>query len=91
MWWRGRFDQKKSNEKDMALWMQANDVWQAHKEWIIAQRRLDYVIDPDEIDYAVYMWEAAEKRYEMLIRRAKAASMKKSEIYDHYDTNEESG
>lgn len=33
--------------------------------------RLDYVADADQIDYAIYSLEAAEKRYEMLLRQAK--------------------
>lgn len=47
------------------------DVREAHKDWVVAQERLDFVIEKDQIDYAIYILEAAEKRYEMLLRHAK--------------------
>lgn len=40
-------------------------------EWQHAQQRLDYMVEKDQIDYAIYALEAAEKRYEMLLRSAK--------------------
>ena len=48
------------------------DLRTAHLEWEIAQRRLDYVLDEDEIDYAIFALETAEKRYGMLLKQAKA-------------------
>lgn len=47
------------------------EIEAARKEWEIAQMKLDYVLDKDQIDYAIYALEAAEKRYEMLLRTAK--------------------
>lgn len=47
------------------------DILEAKAEWESAQRRLDYVTDPDQIDYAIYSLEAAEKRYGMLLKHAK--------------------
>jgi hypothetical protein len=47
------------------------EIRKARSEWITAQNRLDYVIEKDQVDYAVYALEAAEKRYEMLLRSAK--------------------
>jgi len=44
----------------------------AHREWVCAQHRLDYVLGDDEIDYAIFALETAEKRYGMLLKRAKA-------------------
>ncbi|MDF2670519.1 MAG: hypothetical protein K0R67_2825 [Paenibacillus sp.] len=43
----------------------------ALQEWKNAQYQLDYAFGQDEIDYAIYALEAAEKRYEMLLRKAK--------------------
>jgi hypothetical protein len=48
-----------------------HDIKQAHKEWVLAQIQLDWALEKDQIDYAVYALEAAEKRYEMLLRLAK--------------------
>ncbi|MFC0215459.1 DUF2508 family protein [Paenibacillus chartarius] len=51
------------------------EVRKAHADWEIAQTRLDYAVSKDEIDYAIYALEAAEKRYEMLIKAAKQAKL----------------
>jgi len=45
----------------------------AHREWACAQHRLDHVLGDDEIDYAIFALETAEKRYGMLLKQAKAA------------------
>lgn len=47
------------------------DIDRARKEWHIARQKFDAVSDPDQVDYAIYAMEAAEKRYVMLIRQAK--------------------
>jgi hypothetical protein len=43
----------------------------AHTDWQHALTRLDYASDQDEIDYAIFALEAAEKRFEMLLKSAK--------------------
>lgn len=53
----------------------------AHDEWVAAQQRLDYVLDKDQIDYAVYAMEAAEKRFEMLIKQAKHMNLSALDVY----------
>lgn len=47
------------------------EIWQAHRDWKIAGHKFQQALDPDQIDYAIYIMEAAEKRYEMLLRQAK--------------------
>ncbi|WP_243633322.1 DUF2508 family protein [Paenibacillus xerothermodurans] len=47
------------------------EIRQAHADWVLAYKRLDYVIEKEQIDYAVYALEAAEKRFEMLLKQAK--------------------
>lgn len=47
------------------------EVRVALQEWKNAHRQFDYAQERDEIDYAIYALEAAEKRYEMLLRKAK--------------------
>src|SRR5690606_495192 len=51
------------------------EINEAKKEWQIAQTRLDYVADQDQIDYVIYALEAAEERYEMLLRTAKKTGL----------------
>ncbi|MBP1994980.1 DUF2508 family protein [Paenibacillus eucommiae] len=47
------------------------EIQKALKTWVHAQAQFEYALDKDEIDYAIYSLEAAEKRYEMLLRKAK--------------------
>lgn len=47
------------------------EIWKAHQDWVVARQKLDYAKSHDQIDYAVYIIEAAEKRYDMLLRQAK--------------------
>jgi hypothetical protein len=51
-------------------------VRQAHLEWVCAHERLNYATEKEQIDYAVYAMEAAEKRYTMLLKQAKAEKLK---------------
>jgi hypothetical protein len=51
------------------------EIRKAHLEWITAQCRFDFVVEKDQIDYAIYALEAAEKRYEMLLKLAKQAHL----------------
>ncbi|OUM95680.1 MAG: hypothetical protein A9Z00_15490 [Thermobacillus sp. ZCTH02-B1] len=47
------------------------DIREAHRDWVNAHRHFEYAVGFDQIDYAIYAIEAAEKRYEMLLRQAK--------------------
>ncbi|KPV57155.1 hypothetical protein QJ48_23695, partial [Paenibacillus sp. A3] len=47
------------------------EIRKAHMEWEVAQRRFDYVVEKEQIDYAIFALEAAEKRFEMLLKQAK--------------------
>lgn len=44
----------------------------AHRDWVNAQRHFEHALGKDQIDYAIFAIEAAEKRYEMLLRHAKS-------------------
>lgn len=55
------------------------DLWRAHRDWQLARQRLDQALDADEVDYAVLMLEASEKRYGMMIKKAKAAGLERNE------------
>lgn len=58
------------------------EVNKAKQEWLIAQQKLNYVLEEDQIDYAIYALEAAEKRYEMLLRQAKKLKVDVLEVDD---------
>lgn len=48
-----------------------DDIKQALKEWERAHSRFQYALGEDEVDYAIFTLEAAEKRVAMLIKKAK--------------------
>lgn len=57
-----------------------NAIRKAHRDWLDAKHQLDHVDHRDQIDCAIYNFEAAQKRYEMLIRQAKTVKLEASEI-----------
>jgi hypothetical protein len=71
-----RKQEVETNDRQQLL----QEIGRAHMDWITAQRRLDYVIEKDEIDYAVFALEAAEKRFEMLIRQAKNLKLSAADL-----------
>jgi hypothetical protein len=56
---------------------------EAHVEWMCAQKRLDYVLGDDEVDYAIFALETAEKRYGMLLKQAKQMNVSGHGVYGH--------
>lgn len=50
---------------------QIAELRRAWRDWMVARHRFDAMCSQDQIDYAIYALEAAEKRYEMLLREAK--------------------
>lgn len=54
------------------------EIQEAKQDWINAKRHFEYAEGQDQIDYAIFAIEAAEKRYEMLLRHAKRLAVKKS-------------
>jgi hypothetical protein len=73
MQWRKMFRLKRTVEdpflKDKQTLLE--EIRGAQTEWQHALLRLDYASDQDQIDYAIFALEAAEKRYEMLLKCAK--------------------
>lgn len=57
------------------------EIRKAHQDWLNAQYRYDYALDKEQVDYAIVMLEAAEKRYDMLLREAKKYQVHHSELY----------
>jgi len=47
------------------------EIRKAHQEWVAAQAHFEFAVEKDQVDYAIYALEAAEKRFEMLIKQAK--------------------
>lgn len=43
----------------------------AKRDWILAQNYFQNATDPDLVDHAIYMLEAAEAKYTYLLKRAR--------------------
>jgi hypothetical protein len=75
-WWGqsqfGVKDKQKQREVTQEVWELKIDIEEARKSWLSATRFFQYAVEQDEVDYAVYYLMAAEQRYTMLVRRAKA-------------------
>jgi hypothetical protein len=52
-----------------------NEIKTAKRDWEMAYHRIDLANGHDEIDYAIFALEAAEKKYEMLLRQAKQTNL----------------
>ncbi|TBL72613.1 DUF2508 family protein [Paenibacillus thalictri] len=82
LWPNSRKEQKMlqlSVRKDQLSLIQ--EIRSAQIEWVTAQKRFDYVCEREQIDYAIYALEAAEKRYEMLLRLAKRLHVASGDAY----------
>ncbi|MDQ0174009.1 DUF2508 family protein [Paenibacillus tundrae] len=51
------------------------DIQKAKLEWERAVRQFEEAQGEDEIDYAIYVLEAAERKYQIHLKRAKRAEM----------------
>lgn len=58
------------------------ELREAHLEWVCARKRLDHVLEEEEIDYAIFALETAEKRYSMLLKQAKAWNITGDGLFD---------
>jgi len=46
-------------------------IAKARDEWLAAKNYFEIVSDPDLVDHAIYLLEAAERKYMYLLKRAK--------------------
>lgn len=69
--WKGKVQKKMEEPRFLDKVGMHQEIRKAHLEWTTAHQRLEWVVEKDQIDYAIYALEAAEKRYVMLLRQAK--------------------
>ncbi|WP_010278535.1 DUF2508 family protein [Paenibacillus senegalensis] len=81
MWWSKLAPAKKrtvwSDEKEEVL----SDLQRAYTEWENAQYRLDWAVGSDEVDCAIYELVTAEKKYDLVLKKAKQLKWEKGFIY----------
>ncbi|ALS24765.1 MULTISPECIES: DUF2508 family protein [Paenibacillus] len=88
LWKRKERKREDAIQNDRLLLVQ--EIRKAHLEWETAQKRFDYVIEKEQIDYAVFALETAEKRFEMLIRQAKNMRISPNEVWSSFVLEESS-
>ncbi|SFL92392.1 Protein of unknown function [Paenibacillus sp. 1_12] len=72
IWYRATREQRRDMQLLNSEKIQLHqEIEKARMDWITAQHRLDIVIEPDQIDYAIYALEASQKRLDMLYKQAK--------------------
>ena len=62
-----------SGKREEGMLSQIED---ARREWLSARSYFDSVLDPDLVEHAVYVNQAAEKRYMFLLKQAKEQGIK---------------
>lgn len=55
----------------------------ARQDWLMAQMYYDNVSDPDLVDHAVYQMQAAEKKYNYLLKQARTQGLTHSAFPIH--------
>lgn len=48
-----------------------DEIKHAHQEWIRAQKYFECVTDPDLVDHAIFVEEAARRKYIYLLKKAR--------------------
>ncbi|OPA73563.1 hypothetical protein BVG16_28465 [Paenibacillus selenitireducens] len=73
-WWnrRTREQQEQVVSEKMMLY---REICAAKNDWENAHALFQEAVEADEVDYAIYMLEATEKRYDMLLKRAKRTNL----------------
>jgi hypothetical protein len=76
--WKDWWERFRKTEKDEQADEERNEerlliheIEKAKEEWLLAQSRLDFVTDPELIDHAIFLIEAAQKKYMYLLRKAR--------------------
>jgi hypothetical protein len=79
-WTRSKQERTLETAVQLDRYMLVQEIRKAHMEWDLAQKRFDYVMEKEQIDYSIYALEAAEKRFEMLLKQAKNMNITAVEV-----------
>lgn len=83
-WW-GKVAHRRDDDEDRAGARVPNlldSIDEAHREWVAARAYFERVEHPDLVDHAVHLLLAAERRYEFLIKEAKAEGIFVPDVRD---------
>lgn len=71
----GKLMENVNSVSSCALPSLAESVEHAREEWLDSRAYFETVSDPDLVDHAIYMMEAAEKRYVYLLKKARESGI----------------
>lgn len=78
MLWRGT--DKEQRLKDSEGLETLLEVRKAQSEWERAHLMFDEALGQDQIDYAIYILEAAERKYQIHLKHAKSIGLNSSQL-----------
>lgn len=78
LWRRGSGEEQGKGED--VSWVTFLEVRKAHSEWERAYLMFDEALGQDQIDYAIYILEAAERKYQIHLKHAKSLGLNRSQM-----------
>ncbi|MWV47648.1 DUF2508 family protein [Paenibacillus sp. HJL G12] len=72
---------REKQDEELAVYM---DVRKAQREWERARLLFEEAVGEEQIDYAIYMLEAAELKYQMNLRAAKRIGLNRAQLINHH-------
>lgn len=81
-WWSmlWRDSEKEQRLKDSEGLETLLEVRKAQSEWERAHLMFDEALGQDQIDYAIYILEAAERKYQIHLKHAKSIGLNSSQL-----------
>lgn len=79
-WLSGNIDKEKVAETEEEWGTVYEEVCKAQSEWERAYLMFDEARGQDQIDYAIYILEAAERKYQIHLKDAKRLGLNRSQL-----------
>jgi hypothetical protein len=81
-WWSSLWQgtDEEQGRKDTEGWETLLEVRKAQSEWERAYLMFDEALGQDQIDYAIYILEAAERKYQIHLKHAKSIGLNSSQM-----------
>lgn len=76
-WWRKEEDKSREYDEN---WNTFLEVRKAQVEWERAYLMFDEARGQDQIDYAIYILEAAERKYQIHLKHAKSLGLNRMQL-----------
>lgn len=82
-WWSAKWlsrDTEENGAKTEEWGTVYQEVRKAQSDWERAYLMFDEALGQDQIDYAIYILEAAERKYQMHLKHAKSLGLNRSQL-----------